>query len=247
MIFSKKTYTIFGIAFILIFLEALSGITNSGFFPPISEIFLRLVHLLLSGALNGHIAASLERVFYGFTLAALVAIPLGMILGQYKKVGDFVMPTVEAIRHISPIALFPMFILFFGIGVLSKVAIIFWVAWIPILLNTISGVRSVEKIYLKVAETMNADRFTIFREIIFPSSLPQIITGLRIGVGSALLALIAAEMIGASSGIGFFIINSMYTFKILDMYAGILAVAIIGFALNYLFVYIERKIVVWRS
>jgi len=151
------------------------------------------------------------------------------------------------LRPISPIALFPVFILWFGIGIFSKIAIIFWVCWFPILLSTIKGVKSVDPILIKAARSMGASDSKLFKSVILPSSTFWIITGLRIGAASSLLALIAAEMIGTNSGIGFFVLTSAYTFKTVNMYAGILAIGLIGFFFNYLFIFLEKKLTNWKE
>lgn len=226
--------------------------SRSGFFdpfilPPFSAVLFGLIQLFLSGEIYPHIAISLLRIFFGFGLAAIIAIPMGLLIGRSKAIEKSINPLIEMLRPISPIALFPVFMLWFGIGLLSKVAIIFWVCWFPLLLNTIKGVKSVDPNLIKAAKSMNASDFEIFKNVIIPSSTFWIITGLRISVASSLLALIAAEMVGANSGIGFFILTSAYTFKIVNMYAGIIIIGLTGFILNYFFLRLEKSLTKWNN
>jgi len=124
---------------------------------------------------------------------------------------------------------------------MSKLAIVFWVAWIPILLNTITGVQGIENQYIRMAKIAGANRFQLLKEIIIPATLPNIITGMRLAMGSALLVIVAAEMIGSNNGIGFFILNASYTFQIADIYSGIVIIAVIGIVINKFFLLLEKS------
>jgi NitT/TauT family transport system permease protein len=224
-----------------------SGLVEPFILPPFSAVLVGFINLLLAGELYGHISISLIRIAFGFGLAAFIAIPLGLLIGWFKFAERGINPLIELLRPISPIALFPVFILWFGIGIFSKIAIIFWVCWFPILLNTIKGVKSVDPLLIKAARSMGASNLTLFKSVILPSSVFWIITGLRISAASSLLALIAAEMIGANSGLGFFILSSAYTFKTINMYAGIMAIGLIGFSFNYFFIRLEKKLTKWKE
>jgi len=215
--------------------------------PPPSEIFLLSISVLSGAAIYSDIAISLYRIFLGFGLAAIVGISFGLLMGKYFLIQNMFDPLIEIVRPLSPIALFPLFILFFGIGLTSKVAIIFWICLFPIILNTVKGVKSVDPILLDAAKSMNASESKIFLSVIFPNSLFWITTGLRISFSSAFVALIAAEMIGSSSGIGFYVLYSARTFKITEMYLGIIIIGILGFLFNYLFIKVEERFSHWRS
>jgi NitT/TauT family transport system permease protein len=224
-----------------------SGLVASYILPPFSEVLVSFIELMLSGELITHVSISIVRIFFGFGMAALVAIPLGLFMGWTKNVERSINPVIEMLRPLSPIALFPLFILWFGIGIYSKIAIIFWVCWFPILINTIKGVKTVDPLLIKAAKSMGAKNSVLFTKVVMPSSIFWIITGLRISIAASLLALIAAEMIGANSGIGFFVLISAQTFKTLNMYAGIITIGMIGFVFNYFFLLLEKKLTKWHK
>ena len=215
--------------------------------PRLSTIISSALNLLLNGRIFIDIVVSLYRIFLGFGVAVLIAIPLGFLMGEYKFVERMLNPIVEMFRPLSPIALFPLFILFFGIGLMSKVAIIFWVCLFPLLLNTIKGVKSVDTLLIDAAHSMGANKFEIFMSVVIPHSLYWIVTGLRISFSSAFLALIAAEMIGSSNGLGYFVLHSAQTFRISEMYVGIIIIAILGFAFNCIFIRLETRFSLWRT
>ncbi len=153
---------------------------------------------------------------------------------------------LQLFRQTSAFALFPVFILFLGIGELSKVAIIFWASFWPVLLSTVSGVKQVDRLLVNSALSMGASRRFVFFKVVLPASLPSIFTGVRLAGAYSITALVAAEMIGAHSGLGFLTLNSQETFQIPTMYAGILLLAVLGLLLNYLLALLERRLLRWR-
>ncbi len=223
------------------------GIIDRAFLPQASEVAGALIKMTFSGALISHISISLQRVFLGFALAVLVAIPLGILMGWYKLFERFVDPLIQAFRNTSTLALYPVFILFLGIGEASKIAILFKAALWPILINTISGVKSVDPLLIKSARSMAVSNIFLFRKVVLPSSVPSIASGIRLGASIALVVLVAAEMIGAKSGLGFLIINSQYNFMIPEMYAAIVTLVLLGLILNYALVWLEKKATSWKE
>lgn len=223
------------------------GLLDRVFLPPFSEVALTFVKLLLSGELIRHISVSLERVAMGYGLAILVAVPLGLIMGWYKGFEKIVDPLIQTLRNVPSLALLPIFILFLGIGQESKVAIIFWGSQWAILLNTIHGVKNVEPILIKSARSMGASNTMLFTKVVLPAAYPSIFTGLRLSATHAILILLAAEMIGASSGLGFLILSSEYSFNIHAMYAGIIALALLGIIVNYTLLYLENITTKWKE
>ncbi len=224
-----------------------AGIIDRAYLPPFSEVAAALIKMLYSGVLIGHILISLQRVFSGFALAVLVAIPIGILMGWYKLFESFVDPLVQAFRNISTLALYPVFILFLGIGEDSKIAILFIAALWPILINTISGVKDVDPLLIKSARSMAVSNVFIFRKVVLPSSIPSIASGIRLSASISLVVLVAAEMIGAKSGLGFLIINSQYNFMIPEMYAAIVTLVVLGLVLNYALVLLEKKATRWKE
>ena len=174
-----------------------------------------LYGLVKNGEMQGHVLVSLGRSAGGFALAALVAVPLGFLLGgSFNTFERLINPVIRFLSQFNPFSLFPIFILFFGIGELSKTAMIFWVCIWPILFNTITGVKGIDPLLVKSARSMGTGLFTLFFKVILPAASPGIFTGLKMGSGTAFFILIAAEMIGASRGLGWLVWNAQTNFQI---------------------------------
>ncbi|RWD72484.1 ABC transporter permease [Mesorhizobium sp.] len=223
------------------------GWLNRIFFPPLSEVLVAWWDLLASGVLVDHIGISLQRAAIGFALGVVVAIPLGLLMGRYslfEKVSDLL---VQTLRNTSQFALLPVFILLLGIGEESKVAITFYSSVFFLLVNTISGVKSVDPLLIKAARAMGTSDFDLFRKVILPAAIPSIVAGARLAVKSSLFAVIGAEMLAAKSGLGFLIQNSQLMMETADMYAGILTLTVIGLTVNYLLVWFERWATAWKG
>jgi len=223
------------------------GFVDPFFLPPLSTVIATIIQMLQTGELAQHLLASLRRALTGFFLGFVVAVTLGFIIGWSPRIERYVDPLLQAFRQTSALALFPIFILFFGIGEVSKAAIIFWGVQWPILLNTITGVKNVDPLFIKSARSMGATQWEIFRKVIFPASLPSIFTGARLSATSAVLLLIAAEMVGAKAGLGYMMFDAQQTFRIPRMYAAILLMSIIGFSANYLLVHLESRFTLWKE
>lgn len=236
------------LAFLLIWeLLPATGIISKVFLAPPSEVFEALIRLLISGELWVHTSISLQRALTGFSLAAITMIPLGFLMGWYRGFEEIADGLVQTLRQTSSLSLFPVFILFLGIGEISKIAVIFWGAQWPILLNTISGVRNVDPLLIKSARSMGSSEVSLFRKVVLPSSLPSIITGVRLSASHSIIVLVAAEMIGAKSGLGYSVINWEYNFMIPEMYAAIVTLALLGLITNYSLVWLERSTTKWKE
>jgi NitT/TauT family transport system permease protein len=224
-----------------------AGWMNPIFFPPLSRVLVALGDLIASGNMGKHLGISLQRAGYGFALAVVVAIPLGFLMGRYslfEKVTDLL---VQTLRNTSQFALLPVFVLLLGIGEASKIAITFYAAVFFLLVNTIVGVKSADPLLLKAGRSMGTSDWDLFRKVIFPSAIPSIVAGARLGIKTALFSVIAAEMLAGRSGIGYLIYNSQLMLKSADMFAGIITLTIVGVALNYALVAIERRATHWRA
>ena len=224
-----------------------AGLVNSAFLSPPSAVLAAIVQLAQTGQLGKHVAASLQRSLAGLILAILAGVALGLLMGVVRRFEAFVDPLLQLFRQVSALALFPVFLLFFGIGEASKIAIIFWAAFWPVLLNTISCVKQVEKLLIHSALSMGASRGFIFFKVILPAAAPSIFTGIRLAGAYSITALVAAEMIGSHAGLGFLTLNSQEIFQIPSMYAGIVLLAILGLALNYGLALLEKRLTRWRS
>ena len=241
-----------GIPLVLLFFavwEALPrlGIIDPLFLPAFSTTIQTLFELAVSGKLLVHVLVSLQRASAGFGLALLLSVPLGFLMGWYNKFERYTDLFVQSLRNVSTFALLPIFLLLLGLGESSKIAIIFYGASWQILMNTISGVKSVDPIYIKAAKSMGVSDWELFKKVIFPASIPSIVIGARLGAKIALMVVIAAEMIGAKSGLGFFIQNAQFNFMVPEMYAGILTLAVLGLVVNYLLVWFEKKTTSWKG
>lgn len=223
------------------------GVVDSHFVSPLSEVFGAWWDLARSGELAKHLGASLVRSALGFGLAITTAIPLGAAIAWYRPVRELTTPVLEIFRNTAALALLPVFVLVLGIGETSKVAIVLFACFFPILLNTISGVATVDPQLLRSAKVLGLSPVTTFRKVVFPAAVPTIFTGIRIAGASAVLVLIAAEMIGATAGLGYLINYSQYNFLIPQMYAAILTTSVVGLGINYFLVSIERRFSRWRA
>ncbi|WP_312387874.1 ABC transporter permease [Atlantibacter hermannii] len=223
------------------------GWLNPAVIPPLDNIVIALWNGISSGALLDDIAISLQRAGLAFFSAVAIGIPLGLFMGQIRPLERALDPLLQLFRQTSALALYPVFILLFGLGESSKVFVIFWAALFPVLLATISGVKEVDPKLLEMAKTFGARRLTVFRRVIVPSSVPSIFVGLRLSATTALLLLIAAEMIGANKGIGFQVMNAQYNFQIPMMFAAIFLLAFLGLMANRILVLLQRRLCRWNT
>ena len=221
--------------------EVVASLLNNPYLPSPFTVAQKFYQLALDGSLYKNTAASLERVFLGFGLAAICGVGLGIAIGITGRLGRIAGYYAEVMRYVSPISLFPLFILVFGLGLSSKIAMIFWVSWIPVLLSSANGIKNVDPVLIKAAISMGASRGRVITAVMIPSAMSYILAGLRIGMGIAFLGLVTAEMIGANSGLGFMVIQASETFKIADLYVGIIMLSLLGGILNYAFVLLEKS------
>lgn len=223
------------------------GLVDKVFLPPFSEVVGAWFTLLDNGQLAEHVSSSLSRALTGLAVAIVVSIPLGVAIAWYRPVAEFLNPILELFRNTAALALLPVFILILGIGETSKVALVIYAASFPILLNTISGVRTVDPLLIKSARSLGLSPIRLFQKVILPAAVPTIFTGLRMAAASSILVLIAAEMVGAKAGLGYLITASQLNFQIPDMYAGIVTIALVGVIFNGIVVAIERRLSGWRA
>jgi NitT/TauT family transport system permease protein len=212
--------------------------------PP-SLVLMELWRITLSGDLGVALAASLLRVVAGFVLAAVVGIGLGCFMARLRMVECIFDPLIELMRPVSPLALFPLFILWFGIGEASKIFIIAFACSFPIILNTYAGVRAIDPTYFRAARSLGASAREVMHGIVLRGSLPQIFTGLRVAWGLGLIVVVAAEMIGAVHGIGYMVLESQQTFRIPRLFAGIVAIGSVGALTDLGFRYVRRQMLPW--
>ena len=207
--------------------------THSEIFPRPLDVARGIGELIQKGLLLKYIVASLFRVTWGFGLAVLVGVPFGLFLGWFGRAYQAFNPMIQIFRPISPIAWIPVAILWFGITDLAPIFLIFLASVFPITVSATAAVQNMQPVYLRAAENFGLSRGELFRRVIFPSCLPQIITGLRIALGIAWLVVVAAEMIAVNSGLGYLIIDARNAGKRYDLVvAGMVMIGLIGLVLD---------------
>ncbi|MBM4261008.1 MAG: ABC transporter permease [Deltaproteobacteria bacterium] len=216
------------------------------YFPPISTIMASLCQLVVGGRIGGHFWVTVIRFFAGYALAALIAVLLGIVLGYFRVLHSFVAMLIEFLRPMPSVAIIPVAILLLGIGDGMIVAVTVYASIWAILINTIEGVRHIEPTLIDTARTFGLGRGQVLWQIILPAASPYIVTGLRIGLSIALILVTTAEMIAGSKGLGFFILDEERSMNSSNMYAGIVVVAVLGYALNRVFLIIESKAMRWH-
>lgn len=223
-----------------------SGWVSPLIVPPLSRILQLFYDLVCSGQIPAQIVASLKRALLGYGLAALVCIPLGVAMGLSRRVFDLFEVIVEMLRPVPPPVVIPVALLFFGLGDEMKVFVIFFSCGWPVLLNTLDGVRGVERVLIDTARTFGLSQGKIIRQVVLPAAAPRIMTGLRVSLPIMLILVVISEMVGSTDGIGYFVLDSQRRFKVAQMYAGMLALALLGWGLNQLFNLLQRWLLPWQ-
>ncbi|MER1959014.1 MAG: ABC transporter permease [Solibacillus sp.] len=201
-------------------------------FPPPLKVGAALFGIIMDGSIFTHIQISLFRFFSGYLTAVIIAILLGLILGRLPKVWQVIDPIVQVLRPVSPIAWSPFIVLWFGIGNMPAIVIIFLAAFFPVLLSTVSAVRKVDKTYLRIAANFEMSQIDTLRKIVLPASFPMIANGLHMALGSAWIFLVAGEMVGAQSGLGFLIIDARNALSLDLVLASIVVIGVLGLVLD---------------
>lgn len=223
-----------GFILLLIFWQfaILIGGHQAALFPPPLKVGEALLAIISDGSLFVHIQISLFRFFSGYLAAVIVAIILGLLLGRSTLVWKVVDPIVQVLRPVSPIAWSPFIVLWFGIGNMPAIVIIFIAAFFPVLLSTVSAVKKVDKTFLRIASNFEMSPFETLRKIVLPASFPMIANGLHMALGSAWIFLVAGEMVGAQSGLGFLIIDARNSLSLDLVMACIVVIGVLGLALD---------------
>ena len=206
---------------------------RSPIFPTPLGVLLGIGELAQAGMLSLHVKASLLRVAMGYGGALALAIPLGSVMGWYGAAFQAFNPMIQLLRPISPIAWIPLAILWFGVGDASPTFLIFLSSFFPIVVATTAGVHQVERRYVQAAQNFGVTGLRLFRAVVFPAALPQILTGMRLGLGVAWLVVVAAEMVAIDSGLGYLIIDARNAGSRYDLVvAGMVLIGVIGFGLD---------------
>ena len=219
---------------------------NPKLFPAPADIALAGWALAEKGDLQRHLAASVGRVAIGFVIAAPIAILLGVMVAKMRLFETIVDPLVEALRPIPTLALLPIIILWFGIGETSKVFFIAYSCFFVIFTTTVLGVRNVDPVLVRAAQSLGLSRLRVYRHVIFPSALPDVLVGLRLGLSVGFFVIVAAEFIAADTGLGYLINYSRTWFQVDNMMLGAVVIGALGISSNYLLVALERYLFRWR-
>lgn len=222
------------------------GAIDVRFFPAPSKIGATMMELIANGQIATHVSISLTRIAVGYVLGVVPAVLIGLVMGLVPAVRAVLQPIVDTTFPIPKIAILPLLILLVGIGEASKYLIIAISVFYLVLINTVAGVRNIDKIYIDVAKSYGASNTMWLFDVALPAALPTIMAGLKVGMGIALLVIVSAEFVGARSGIGYLIWSSWQIFEVSVMYVGLLLTAIIGMFLALAMEMLERVLVPWK-
>ena len=243
--------SILGGGAVLLFLTAWELTTQTGMIKPIfisspTAIVKAAYALFASGEIYQDLYVSGTEFVVGFALAILFGIPLGLLAGWYRRFYFVIDPFISALYATPRIALLPLIIIWLGIGIWSKVGIVFLGAFFPICVNSLAGVRTVDEELIKAARSFGAGDMRIFRTVVLPSSVPFVLTGLRLGVGRGLVGIVAGELYAATAGIGHLINVAGATFQTAKVFVGIIVIAAFGMFFVEILTRLERKFDKWR-
>jgi ABC-type nitrate/sulfonate/bicarbonate transport system permease component len=222
-------------------------VIDTRFFPAPSSIAGTFKTLIMNGQLLANTTISLERLFFGFLLGAIPALIIGLTMGLYRPVRALVEPLIQGTYPIPKSAILPLILLIFGLGEPSKIVMVAIGVFYPVVINTVSGVLQIPKIYLDVGHNFGANRWNMFTTIALPGALPFIMTGVKLGAGLGLILIAIAEMIGAQSGLGYMIWNAWQILSVNTMYVGLIMIALVGFALTAILNEVERLLIPARQ
>ena len=215
--------------------------------PAVSTVFETFWQACVDGTYLQVFGSSLQRLVIGYLVATFLAVAIGLAMGVWRRMYLLFEPLVELLRPIPSPAYLPMAILFLGIDDGMKVFMVAFASFFPILLNTVSGVRSVDPVLVDTGRTFGLKRAQILWRIVLPAAAGYIMTGMRISLAIALIVTVIAEMVAGNSGIGFYILSAQRSFLVPEMYAGVIALALLGFALNKGFLALERVALKWHE
>lgn len=223
------------------------GLWNPFLLPGPQAVARAAIRLVASGELLRHLLASTGRIIFGFSFSCLLAFPLGVLLGLNPVLGRVLYPTLEFVRHVPPLALLPLLILWFGIGEGSKMVVILLATFFPVFMNTLDGVRRCDPRLIEVGMSLRLSPFAIFRRVILPWAIPSVMTGLRLGLGYSWRALIGAELIAAASGLGYLIHDAEALSRSDVIVVGILALGLLGGLSDHIFFRLSRHLMPWKG
>ena len=249
---NKIFSTLFGFILPILILFLWHYLTTSGkvptlILPTVSSVVDTVLDQLTNGTLLQDVGISLLRIGKGFGMAAMVGIMLGVLMGMSGKIENFLSLTFTSIRQIPMMAWVPLLVMWFGIGENSKIAVIFMASYFPVLVNTISGIKRTDAKLLEVGKMYQLSKWRMFTEIYLPSSLPAIFVGLKVGLGVSWMAVVGAEMIAASSGIGFRINDARSLMQYPIVFSGMISIAVVGVFMDQILNILAKLLTPWEN
>ena len=220
---------------------------NELLIPPFSSVLRSLWTLTIEGKLNQHLSATLLEFAYGFSTACLIGIIIGYFMGMYKWFDELMDPWIATLYSIPIITVVPLIIIWFGIGMISKVIVVFKITAVAIILNTAAGIKSLDPVWLELAKSLRLSGWETTYKIRFPAALPYIITGMRLGVGRALLGVIVAELMAANAGLGYMLRDASETWDSPKLFVTVILLAAMGLISFHLIKKFEQRIAPWRQ
>jgi ABC-type nitrate/sulfonate/bicarbonate transport system permease component len=222
-----------------------AGKVNAMLVPPPSAIAQRTYDIIASGTFLQPLAQTLYLLFTAYFAASALAILLGLLMGRFAAVYNLFEPVVEALRPLPKVALLPPLIMLLGLGHSMKLTIVGLAVFFPVLINTIQGVRGVDPVLINTARTFGYGRLAILRKVILPASMPLILAGMRVSLALGLILVTTAEMMAGTGGLGYLILDMQRSFRVQNMYAWLVILAVLGYALNRLFLKLEHQTIHW--
>lgn len=232
---------------LLLELAARAGWINPVLVPPPSAVALRILAVVSAGTLFAPLGRTLYLLAVAYAIGSVLAIALGVLMGRFRPMHGLLEPLVEVLRPLPKPALLPPLMLFLGLGDAMKITAVALGVFFPVLINTIQGVRGVDPVLVDVARTFRHSRAALLWKVVLPSAMPLVLAGMRIALGIALVLVVIAEMMAGTGGIGYLIIDLQRSFRVVDMYAWVVILAVLGYALNEVFVRIERRAIHWSG
>lgn len=239
--------SVFGIGalFLIWHLIAASGLVDQVMLPSPAEVFWSALAIAKTGELQGHIQASIFRMALGYAAGSSLGIFMGVMLGRSTFLESLVGPILQMARAIPPLALVPLIIFWFGINEGAKISLIGWATFFPVWINTLLGVKGVNPLYIRAGQSLGAQRATLLLKVVIPAALAPIFSGMRVALSMSFTVLVAAELAGALAGLGYLIQMSALSFRVDTIFVGIVALAILGFIADTLFMQLLYWLFPW--
>jgi ABC-type nitrate/sulfonate/bicarbonate transport system permease component len=222
-----------------------TGAVNVALVPAPTRVALRIGEIIATGAFAAPLASTLWLLFTAYFAASALAVGLGLLMGRYRAVDHLFEPLIELIRPLPKPALLPPLILFLGLGAAMKLVIVGLAVFFPVVINTVQGVRGVDPVLVNTARTFGHGQRAILLKVILPSALPFILAGMRVSLALGLILAVIAEMLAGTGGLGYLVLDMQRSFKVTDMYAWLVLLAVLGYALNAGFNFVERRAAHW--